>query len=124
MKSAVVKRSIVLSGHKTSVSLEDDFWQSLREIATERGPAWSPASIATDTSPICRRPFGYTFSLFTEVNSSGKTQASSSVKVLFRAPGRRQTNDCAAAHRELLTQLMPEGCQCKVRIRIEPLIIG
>jgi predicted DNA-binding ribbon-helix-helix protein len=41
MKSAVVKRSIVLSGHKTSVSLEDDFWQSLREIATKRGETLS-----------------------------------------------------------------------------------
>jgi len=41
MKSAVVKRSIVLSGHKTSVSLEDDFWKSLREIATDRGETLS-----------------------------------------------------------------------------------
>ena len=27
MKSPVVKRSIVLAGHKTSVSLEDQFWK-------------------------------------------------------------------------------------------------
>ena len=33
MKSAVIKRSIVVSGHKTSVSLEDAFWEGLREIA-------------------------------------------------------------------------------------------
>ena len=33
MKSQVVKRSIVIDGHKTSVSLEDAFWTSLREIA-------------------------------------------------------------------------------------------
>ena len=33
MKSPVVKRSIVLAGHKTSVSLEDAFWQGLKEIA-------------------------------------------------------------------------------------------
>jgi predicted DNA-binding ribbon-helix-helix protein len=30
------KRSIVLSGRKTSVSLEDQFWNSLKEIARER----------------------------------------------------------------------------------------
>ncbi len=36
MKSPVVKRSIVVSGHKTSVSLEDEFWKSLKEIASER----------------------------------------------------------------------------------------
>jgi predicted DNA-binding ribbon-helix-helix protein len=34
--SAIVKRSIVVAGHKTSVSLEDAFWHSLREIAHNR----------------------------------------------------------------------------------------
>ena len=33
MKSLVIKRSIVIDGHKTSVSLEDAFWRALREIA-------------------------------------------------------------------------------------------
>jgi predicted DNA-binding ribbon-helix-helix protein len=33
MKSLVVKRSIVIDGHKTSVSLEDAFWSGLKEIA-------------------------------------------------------------------------------------------
>ena len=33
MKSSVVKRSIVLGGHKTSVSLEDAFWTDLKDIA-------------------------------------------------------------------------------------------
>jgi len=32
-KSAVVKRSVVIRGRRTSVSLEDAFWGSLREIA-------------------------------------------------------------------------------------------
>jgi predicted DNA-binding ribbon-helix-helix protein len=36
MKSAVVKRSIVVSGHKTSVSLEDAFWKGLKAIAHGR----------------------------------------------------------------------------------------
>jgi predicted DNA-binding ribbon-helix-helix protein len=36
MKSPVVKRSIVIAGHKTSVSLEDAFWKSLKEIANSR----------------------------------------------------------------------------------------
>lgn len=36
MKSHVVKRSIVVEGHKTSVSLEDEFWNALKEIASER----------------------------------------------------------------------------------------
>jgi len=36
MKSPVVKRSIVINDHKTSVSLEDAFWEALKEIAHER----------------------------------------------------------------------------------------
>jgi predicted DNA-binding ribbon-helix-helix protein len=36
MRSAVIKRSIVIAGHKTSVSLEDAFWEALKEIAGDR----------------------------------------------------------------------------------------
>ena len=36
MKSPVVKRSIVVAGHKTSVSLEDAFWNGLKAIAAGR----------------------------------------------------------------------------------------
>jgi predicted DNA-binding ribbon-helix-helix protein len=36
MKSRVVKRSIVVNGHKTSVSLEDEFWSALKVIAGKR----------------------------------------------------------------------------------------
>jgi predicted DNA-binding ribbon-helix-helix protein len=35
-KSQVVKRSIVLAGHKTSVSLEEPFWKGLKNIASKR----------------------------------------------------------------------------------------
>jgi predicted DNA-binding ribbon-helix-helix protein len=33
MKSPVVKRSIVVAGHKTSVSLEEAFWSGMKEIS-------------------------------------------------------------------------------------------
>ena len=35
-KSRIGKRSVVIAGHKTSISLEQDFWQGLREIAGRR----------------------------------------------------------------------------------------
>lgn len=35
--SRPVKRSLTLRGHRTSVSLEDEFWQAFRDIAAERG---------------------------------------------------------------------------------------
>jgi predicted DNA-binding ribbon-helix-helix protein len=37
MKSPVVKRSIVIDGHKTSVSLEEAFWNGMKEISGARG---------------------------------------------------------------------------------------
>jgi predicted DNA-binding ribbon-helix-helix protein len=37
MKSPVVKRSIVVADHKTSVSLEEPFWNGMKEISRERG---------------------------------------------------------------------------------------
>ncbi len=36
MTSTIIKRSIVLCGHKTSVSLEDEFWISLRQLAASK----------------------------------------------------------------------------------------
>ena len=37
MKSSVIKRSIIIAGCKTSVSLENEFWGVLKEIAQQRG---------------------------------------------------------------------------------------
>jgi predicted DNA-binding ribbon-helix-helix protein len=48
MKSRVVKRSIVIVGHKTSVSLEDEFWVALKEIATGRDMTLSDLVAAID----------------------------------------------------------------------------
>ncbi|HWP15437.1 MAG TPA: ribbon-helix-helix domain-containing protein, partial [Xanthobacteraceae bacterium] len=37
MKSSpIVKRSVVISGHKTSISLEDAFWTEIKTIASHR----------------------------------------------------------------------------------------
>ncbi|KLK93501.1 arylsulfate sulfotransferase [Microvirga vignae] len=33
MGSGIVKRSVSIAGHRTSISLEEPFWQILREIA-------------------------------------------------------------------------------------------
>ncbi|AXT26138.1 aryl-sulfate sulfotransferase [Ruegeria sp. AD91A] len=37
MSGRPVKRSLTLKGHRTSVSLEDEFWRAFREIAHEKG---------------------------------------------------------------------------------------
>ena len=49
MKSLVAKRSIVAAGHKTSVSLEDAFWQGLKEIARGRNITLSELVAAIDS---------------------------------------------------------------------------
>ena len=49
MKSPVIKRSIVIAGHKTSVSLEDAFWVGLKEIANSRGMTLSELVASIDT---------------------------------------------------------------------------
>jgi len=48
MKSSVVKRSIIIAGHKTSVSLEDAFWRGLKEIAGSREMTLSDLVAAID----------------------------------------------------------------------------
>jgi predicted DNA-binding ribbon-helix-helix protein len=48
MKSPVVKRSIVIAGHKTSVSLEDAFWKGLKEIAAGRNMTLSDMVASID----------------------------------------------------------------------------
>lgn len=49
LKYAVVKRSVMVGGHKTSVSLEDAFWDSLKEIAARRGVSLSTQLAGIDT---------------------------------------------------------------------------
>ncbi len=45
-----MKRSITIAGHRTSVSIEDDFWQALAEIAAERGTSTAALIAAIDQS--------------------------------------------------------------------------
>jgi predicted DNA-binding ribbon-helix-helix protein len=52
MKTAVTKRSVVISGHKTSVSLEDEFWQSLKEIVNGRNETLSDLIAGIDSQRL------------------------------------------------------------------------
>ena len=51
MKQNITKRSVVIAGHKTSVSLEEPFWTAVREITRARaitvsgGDQLQPASV-------------------------------------------------------------------------------
>jgi predicted DNA-binding ribbon-helix-helix protein len=45
MKSVKLKRTVNLAGHKTCVSVENEFWEGLVETAKERGV--SPSKLVT-----------------------------------------------------------------------------
>ena len=55
MKSSVVKRSVVISAHKTSVSLEDAFWKELKAIAVGRGTTLRASGIEDNALAPKRR---------------------------------------------------------------------
>src|SRR4051794_5608136 len=48
MKSLVAKRSIVIGDHKTSVTLEEAFWNGLKQIASDRNLTLSELVTAID----------------------------------------------------------------------------
>jgi predicted DNA-binding ribbon-helix-helix protein len=49
MKSTIVKRSIAIGGHRTSISLDDRFWKALKETASDRD-----VTLSSDRRDPCR----------------------------------------------------------------------
>ena len=52
MKSLVIKRSIVIGGHKTSISLEEAFWRGVKEIASNRNLTLSALVSCIDSERV------------------------------------------------------------------------
>jgi predicted DNA-binding ribbon-helix-helix protein len=50
MSARPVKRSLTLRGHRTSVSLEEEFWQAFREIALREGKGINELAAEIDTA--------------------------------------------------------------------------
>ncbi len=53
MSTRPVKRSLTLKGHRTSVSLEEEFWQAFRAIAQEKG---LPINVLAAEIDVARDP--------------------------------------------------------------------
>ncbi|WP_170367065.1 ribbon-helix-helix domain-containing protein [Ruegeria arenilitoris] len=53
MSGPPVKRSLTLKGHRTSVSLEDEFWQAFRDIAKAKG---MPINVLASEIDVARDP--------------------------------------------------------------------
>jgi predicted DNA-binding ribbon-helix-helix protein len=80
---AVVKRSVVVGGHKTSVSLEDAFWTSLKDIATRRG---LPLSTQIDAIDRTRKTANLSSAIRLFVLDHFRTRAVTSVFIGERQP--------------------------------------
>lgn len=80
---AVVKRSVVVGGHKTSVSLEDAFWTSLKDIATRRG---LPLSTQIDAIDRTRKTANLSSAIRLFVLDHFRTRAVTSVFIGERLP--------------------------------------
>jgi predicted DNA-binding ribbon-helix-helix protein len=85
MKSAVIKRSIVIAGHKTSVSLEDAFWSALKEIASNRHTTLSELVAAIDTERR-HRNLSSAIRLFVLEFYKSKVYGDSAAREAARAP--------------------------------------
>lgn len=46
--NALLKRSVTIAGHRTSISLEPEFWEALRELASARGQSLQALVAAID----------------------------------------------------------------------------
>ncbi len=53
---SLLKRSFSLSGHRTSVALEPEFWAALSEIAARRGVVLSALVAAADAERVPNQP--------------------------------------------------------------------
>jgi len=95
MKSLVIKRSVIVDGRKTSVSLEEAFWRSLREIADGRRQTLSylvSGINAIGKLRIFRPPFVYLFLNTIRVVLLSKAKRFSSGKFLFSRPSHCNNN--------------------------------
>jgi predicted DNA-binding ribbon-helix-helix protein len=60
----LVKRSLALSGHRTSVALEPEFWSALAEAAAARGQSLSALVGAIDAGRRPERPLASALRVF------------------------------------------------------------
>jgi predicted DNA-binding ribbon-helix-helix protein len=56
MATQIKKRSVVLAGHRTSISLEAEFWGVLRTLATMRGVSVNVLVARIDAARDAARP--------------------------------------------------------------------
>lgn len=91
---AVVKRSVMVGGHKTSVSLEDAFWVSLKDIATRSDLSLSAVLISIDRH---RKTSNLSSAIRLFVLDYFRTRA---ISMMFIGERQAASSTLAAAHAE------------------------
>jgi predicted DNA-binding ribbon-helix-helix protein len=75
MKSSIIKRSIVVDGRKTSISLENSFWIGLKEIAASRGMHVSQLASTIKAESVQGRSFTSTVRVYVLAHFRDRLQA-------------------------------------------------
>jgi hypothetical protein len=87
MKTAVIKRSITIGRRKTSISLEDEFWYGLLEIAVYKQMMyrrWSSGSTIAAKRSIFHPQFAYSFSTISKPTTESESLTSASCAKLVQ----------------------------------------
>ncbi|MDG1744687.1 MAG: ribbon-helix-helix domain-containing protein [Planktomarina sp.] len=66
------KRSLTLNGHRTSVSLEDEFWQEFLRIAQDQGKAINALAVEIDHARGVEIGLASAFRLFVLSHALGR----------------------------------------------------
>ena len=56
--SGLRKRSVMIAGHATSLTLEEEFWQALRAVAAQRGLSLNALVASVDAARATSPPAG------------------------------------------------------------------
>jgi predicted DNA-binding ribbon-helix-helix protein len=60
----IAKRSITIAGHRTSISVEDAFWEALAEIAAARGESLARLVVEIDRARAAEQNLSSAIRLF------------------------------------------------------------
>jgi predicted DNA-binding ribbon-helix-helix protein len=114
-KSSIVKRPIAVAGRKTSISLEDQFWEALREIATERGTTLSDLVTSIQSRTARGQPVVSNSPLRARLLSRSDCRTHAE-RMKEESPGRSPLSWALASPGERRCQRQRSGKHCRVFI--------
>lgn len=71
----IIKRSVSIRGHPTSISIEDEFWTALKSIAADRGERLATLVSAIDAARAPTRNLSSAIRVFVLSDALARAQA-------------------------------------------------